>query len=57
MDEVGKKYKLCLFKQFEVCERHSSLGILINYGAFAIGRPTQQCTGRSRVKVDGTYVA
>ena len=33
------------------------LGILNVVGAFAIGRPAQQCTGRSLVKVGGTYVA
>src|SRR6202521_2231525 len=35
----------------------SFLGILNVVGAFAIGRPEQQCTGRSLVKVGGTYVA
>src|ERR1700675_5017393 len=35
----------------------SFLGILNVVGAFAIGRPAQQCTGRSLVKVGGTYVA
>jgi len=35
----------------------SFLGIFILLGAFAIGRPAQQCTGRSLVKVGGTYVA
>ena len=35
----------------------SFLGVLNVVGTFAIGRPAQQCIGRSLVKVGGTYVA